>query len=104
MNLVDRLPDVHHAARVFFPGWPPGAAADLANPRRSSPDQLKILPSGYGLRAVLRHQLDHVDPGLGVQHLSGVLTREFYKKKIKPEMSERQEVFMGGPSQSSSAP
>ncbi|MGQ9673122.1 MAG: sodium:solute symporter family transporter [Candidatus Aminicenantales bacterium] len=57
---------------------------------------LKILPMGlmgFVLSAVISSTMSTL--GSEFNTLSGVLTRDFYKKKIKPNLSEKEEVFMG---------
>jgi SSS family solute:Na+ symporter len=57
---------------------------------------LKILPiglMGFVLSAVISSTMSTL--GSEFNTLSGVLTRDFYKQKIKPAMSEKEEVFMG---------
>lgn len=77
------------AARVLLP--------DLSNAKEVyALISLKILPvglMGFVLSAVISSTMSTL--GSEFNTLSGVLTRDFYKKKIKPGMTERQEVFMG---------
>ena len=57
---------------------------------------LKILPiglMGFVLAAVISSTMSTL--GSEFNTLSGVLTRDFYKKKIKPDLSEKEEVFLG---------
>ena len=57
---------------------------------------LKILPiglMGFVLSAVISSTMSTL--GSEFNTLSGVLTRDFYKRKIKPALSEKEEVFMG---------
>jgi len=57
---------------------------------------LKILPiglMGFVLAAVISSTMSTL--GSEFNTLSGVLTRDFYKKKIKPGLSEKEEVFLG---------
>lgn len=57
---------------------------------------LKILPiglMGFVLAAVISSTMSTL--GSEFNTLSGVLTRDFYKKKIQPGLSEREEVFLG---------
>jgi solute:Na+ symporter, SSS family len=77
------------AARVLLP--------DLANAKEVyALISMKILPigmMGFVLSAVISSTMSTL--GSEFNTLSGVLTRDFYKKKIKPEMTEKQEVLMG---------
>jgi SSS family transporter len=77
------------AARVLLP--------DIANAKEVyALISLKILPiglMGFVLSAVISSTMSTL--GSEFNTLSGVLTRDFYKKKIKPGLSEREEVFMG---------
>jgi len=77
------------AARVLLP--------DIANAKEVyALISLKILPiglMGFILSAVISSTMSTL--GSEFNTLSGVLTRDFYKKKIKPGMSEKQEVFTG---------
>jgi solute:Na+ symporter, SSS family len=80
----------------------PGLAARVLLPELSNAKEvyalisMKILPvglMGFILSAVISSTMSTL--GSEFNTLSGVLTRDFYKKKIKPGMSEKQEVFMG---------
>ncbi len=80
----------------------PGLAARVLLPELSNPKEvyalisMKILPiglMGFVLSSVISSTMSTL--GSEFNTLSGVLTRDFYKKKIKPDMSEKQEVFMG---------
>jgi solute:Na+ symporter, SSS family len=77
------------AARVLMP--------DIANAKEVyALISLKILPiglMGFILSAVISSTMSTL--GSEFNTLSGVLTRDFYKKKIKPAMSDKQEVFTG---------
>ncbi|OGD23063.1 MAG: hypothetical protein A2W03_00565 [Candidatus Aminicenantes bacterium RBG_16_63_16] len=77
------------AARVLLP--------DIANAKEVyALISMKILPiglMGFVLSSVISSTMSTL--GSEFNTLSGVLTRDFYKKKIKPGMSEKQEVFMG---------
>jgi SSS family solute:Na+ symporter len=82
----------------FFPGI---AARVLLPPLSNAKEvyaliSLKILPvglMGFVLSAVISSTMSTL--GSEFNTLSGVLTRDFYKKKIKPGLSEKEEVFMG---------
>ncbi len=77
------------AARVLLP--------DLANAKEVyALISLKILPiglMGFVLSSVISSTMSTL--GSEFNTLSGVLTRDFYKKKIKPGISEKEEVLMG---------
>jgi Na+/proline symporter len=77
------------AARVLLP--------DIANAKEVyALISLKLLPiglMGFVLSAVISSTMSTL--GSEFNTLSGVLTRDFYKKKIKPGLSEKEEVFMG---------
>jgi SSS family solute:Na+ symporter len=57
---------------------------------------MKILPAGL-MGFILASVISSTMSTLGSEFntLSGVLTRDFYKRKIKPGLSEKEEVFMG---------
>jgi SSS family transporter len=77
------------AARVLLPG--------IENAKEVyALISLKILPlglMGFVLSAVISSTMSTL--GSEFNTLSGVLTRDFYKRKIKPGLSEKEEVFMG---------
>ena len=77
------------AARVLIP--------NLANPREVyAAIGMKILPigmMGFILAAVISSTMSTL--GSEFNTLSGVLTRDFFKKKIDPNISEKQEIFLG---------
>lgn len=77
------------AARVLLPGI--GNAKEVY-----ALVSLKILPVGM-MGLVLASVISSTMSTLGSEFntLSGVLTHDFFKKKIKPELSERQEIFTG---------
>jgi Na+/proline symporter len=57
---------------------------------------MKILPigmMGFILAAVISSTMSTL--GSEFNTLSGVLTRDFFKKKINPDISEKQEIFLG---------
>jgi len=57
---------------------------------------MRILPvglMGFILASVISSTMSTL--GSEFNTLSGVLTRDFYKRKIKPKLSEKEEVFMG---------
>jgi SSS family transporter len=82
----------------FFPGI---AARVLLPPVANAKEvyaliSLKILPiglMGFVLSAVISSTMSTL--GSEFNTLSGVLTRDFYKKKIRPDLTEKQEVFTG---------
>jgi SSS family solute:Na+ symporter len=77
------------AARVLIP--------DLANPREVyAAIGMKILPIGM-MGFILSAAISSTMSTLGSEFntLSGVLTRDFFKKKINPNISEKKEVFLG---------
>ncbi len=79
------------AARILMPGLE-GEATRTAYAAIS----LKILPiglMGFLLSAMLSATMSTLSSEYNT--LSGVLTREFYKKIINPNASERTEIFMG---------
>jgi len=57
---------------------------------------MRILPMGL-MGFILASVISSTMSTLGSEFntLSGVLTRDFYKRKIKPKLSEKEEVFMG---------
>ena len=57
---------------------------------------MRILPTGL-MGFILASVISSTMSTLGSEFntLSGVLTRDFYKRKIKPKLSEKEEVFMG---------
>ena len=80
----------------------PGIAARVLLPEISNAKEvyalisMKILPiglMGFVLSAVISSTMSTL--GSEFNTLSGVLTRDFYKKKINPDLSDKQEVFMG---------
>ncbi len=77
------------AARVLLP--------DLANAKEVyALISMKILPvglMGFVLAAVISSTMSTL--GSEFNALSGVLTRDFFKKKIRPDLTEKQEVFWG---------
>jgi len=82
----------------FFPGL---AARDLLPGLENAKEvyaliSLKILPVGlvgFVLAAVISSTMSAL--GSEFNTLSGVLTRDFYKKKVRPGMTEREEIFTG---------
>jgi Na+/proline symporter len=80
----------------------PGIAARVLLPGISNAKEiyalisLKILPVGM-MGLVLASVISSTMSTLGSEFntLSGVLTHDFYKRKIKPGLSERQEIFTG---------
>jgi Na+/proline symporter len=77
------------AARVLLPG--------IENAKEVyALISLKILPVGL-MGLVLASVISSTMSTLGSEFntLSGVLTRDFFKKKIRPGLSERQEIFAG---------
>ena len=77
------------AARVLLP--------HLANPREVyAAIGMEILPIGM-MGFILAAAISSTMSTLGSEFntLSGVLTRDFYKKKIDPGISEKKEVFLG---------
>ena len=77
------------AARVLIP--------NLANPREVyAAIGMKILPIGM-MGFILAAAISSTMSTLGSEFntLSGVLTRDFFKKKINPNISEKQEIFLG---------
>ena len=77
------------AARVLLPGV--GNAKEVY-----ALISLKILPVGlvgFVLAAVISSTMSTL--GSEFNTLSGVLTRDFYKKKIRPGLTEREEIFVG---------
>ncbi|MDD8027508.1 MAG: hypothetical protein PHI34_13460 [Acidobacteriota bacterium] len=77
------------AARVLLPG--------IANAKEVyALISLKILPIGM-MGLVLATVISSTMSTLGSEFntLSGVLTHDFFKKKIKPGLTERQEIFTG---------
>lgn len=82
----------------FFPGM----AARVILPKLENAQyayaaiSLKILPLGL-MGFILSAMLSATLSTLGSEYntLSGVLTRDFYRKIIKPDASEKQEVFFG---------
>jgi SSS family solute:Na+ symporter len=82
----------------FFPGF----AARVLLPEVANAKEvyalisLKIMPvglMGFVLAAIISSTMSSL--GSEFNTLSGVLTRDFYKKKIKPGLSEKEEVFTG---------
>jgi len=77
------------AARVLLPG--------IENAKEVyALISLKILPVGlvgFVLAAVISSTMSTL--GSEFNTLSGVLTRDFFKKKVRPGMSEREEILMG---------
>jgi SSS family transporter len=77
------------AARVLMPG--------IENAKEVyALISLKILPiglMGFILSSVISSTMSTL--GSEFNTLSGVLTRDFYKKKIKPDLSEKEQVFWG---------
>lgn len=77
------------AARILLP--------DIGNAKEVyALISMKVLPlglMGFILSAVISSTMSTM--GSEFNTLSGVLTRDFYKRKIKPELSERQEIFTG---------
>jgi len=80
----------------------PGLAARLLAPGIENAKEvyavicMKILPlglMGFILSSVISSTMSTL--GSEFNTLSGVLTRDFYKRKIKPGLSEKQEVFAG---------
>ncbi len=80
----------------------PGLAARVLLPNISNAKEvyalisMKILPMGlmgFVLAAVISSTMSTL--GSEFNTLSGVLTRDFLKKKIKPNLSEKQEIFAG---------
>ncbi len=80
----------------------PGLAARVLLPEIENAKEvyalisLKILPlgmMGFVLAAVISSTMSTL--GSEFNTLSGVLTRDFYKRKIKPQLSEKEEVFLG---------
>lgn len=80
----------------------PGIAARLIIPNLTDAKEvyaaisLKILPvgmMGFILVALLSATMSTL--GSEFNTLSGILTRDFYKKKIKPDLSEKKEVVFG---------
>ena len=80
----------------------PGIAARLIIPNLADAKEvyaaisLKILPigmMGFILVALLSATMSTL--GSEFNTLSGILTRDFYKKKIKPDLSEKEEVVFG---------
>ena len=80
----------------------PGIAARLILPNLADAKEvyaaisLKILPvgmMGFILVALLSATMSTL--GSEFNTLSGILTRDFYKKKIKPDLTEQKEVFFG---------
>ncbi|MBN1294881.1 MAG: hypothetical protein JXB48_23800 [Candidatus Latescibacteria bacterium] len=82
----------------FFPGMAARyILPNLENPRYAyAAISLKILPAGL-MGFMLAAMFSATMSTLGSEYntLSGVLTRDFYKKKIKPDASETQEVLIG---------
>ena len=77
------------AARVLLP--------DLANAKEVyALISMKILPvglMGFVLSAVISSTMSTL--GSEFNALSGVLTRDFFKKKIRPNLTEKEEIFWG---------
>jgi Na+/proline symporter len=77
------------AARVLIPG--------IENAKEVyAVISMRILPAGL-MGFILASVISSTMSTLGSEFntLSGVLTRDFYKRKIKPGLSEKEEVFMG---------
>jgi len=77
------------AARVLVPG--------LENAKEVyAVISLKILPVGlvgFVLSAVISSTMSTL--GSEFNTLSGILTRDFYKRKIRPELTDKEEIFVG---------
>jgi len=80
----------------------PGLAARILIPNLENAKEvyalisMKILPVGlvgFMLSAVIGSTMSML--GSEFNTLSGVLTRDFYKKKIRPNLSEKEEIFTG---------
>jgi len=80
----------------------PGLAARILIPNLENAKEvyalisMKILPAGlvgFMLSAVIGSTMSML--GSEFNTLSGVLTRDFYKRKIRPNLSEKEEIFMG---------
>lgn len=80
----------------------PGLAARVLLPKIENAREvyalisLKVLPvglMGFILSSVISSTMSTL--GSEFNTLSGVLTRDFYKRKIKPDLSEKQEIFAG---------
>ena len=80
----------------------PGLAARVILPHIENAKEvyaviiMKLLPiglKGFVLSAVISSTMSTL--GSEFNTLSGILTRDFYKKKIKPDLSEKEEVFLG---------
>jgi SSS family solute:Na+ symporter len=77
------------AARVLIPG--------IENAKEVyAIISMRILPAGL-MGFILASVISSTMSTLGSEFntLSGVLTRDFYKRKIKPGLSEKEEIFMG---------
>jgi SSS family transporter len=82
----------------FFPGM----AARVLLPKIDNAREvyalisMKVLPVGL-MGVILSSVISSTMSTLGSEFntLSGVLTRDFYKRKIKPGLSEKQEIFTG---------
>jgi SSS family solute:Na+ symporter len=80
----------------------PGLAARVLLPNLENAKEvyalisMKILPVGlvgFMLSAVIGSSMSML--GSEFNTLSGVLTRDFYKRKIRPGLTEKEEIFMG---------
>jgi Na+/proline symporter len=80
----------------------PGIAARVLLPEIGNAKEvyalisLKILPVGM-MGLVLASVISSTMSTLGSEFntLSGILTRDFFKKRVRPDLSERQEIFAG---------